>query len=195
MAKKSLIESRNFVPEYFGNNREFQVFLRAVNIALSVIKSNTDNFISNLLNPLRCKARLLPLLSNYVGWEYNPRERVITNRWITKLYPLLVRNRGNEIGLTLAIAMSICLLGDPEDISYEKSFSMELDESYDKYGRKIKKLKIYMYIQSYLPVLKDLIETVRPAGMIVEFIPAQTISSAETVSLTDEYSIMKYSLK
>ena len=110
MAKKSLIDMRKFVPEYFGNNREFQVFLRAVNIAFSVIKSNTDNFISNLLNPLRCKARLLPLLSNYVGWDYLPSERVITNRWVTKLYPLLVRNRGNEIGLTLAIALSICLM-------------------------------------------------------------------------------------
>ena len=192
MAKKSLIDMRNFVPEYFGNNREFQVFLRAVNIAFSVIKSNTDNFIPNLLNPLRCKARLLPLLSNYVGWDYLPSERVITNRWITKLYPLLVRNRGNEIGLTLAIAMSICLLGDPEDITYEKSFSMEIDTAIDKYGRKTERLKIYMYIQSYLPILKDLIEIVRPAGMMIEFIPAQTINSTETISLTDEYSIMKY---
>lgn len=192
MAKKSLIDTRKFVPEYFGNNREFQVFLRAVNIAFSVIKSNTDNFIPNLLNPLRCKARLLPLLSNYVGWDYKPEERVITNRWITKLYPLLVRNRGNEIGLTLAIAMSICLLGDPDDITYEKSFSMEMDKSIDKYGREVDRLKIYMYIQSYLPILKDMIETVRPAGMIIEFVPAQTVSSSETVVLTDEYSIMKY---
>ena len=135
---------RNFVPEYFGNNREFQVFLRAVNIAFSVIKSNTDNFIPNLLNPLRCKARLLPLLSNYVGWNYMPSERINTNRWVTKLFPLLVRNRGNEIGLTLAIALSICLLGNPEDITYEKSFSMEMDESIDKYGRKTERIKIYM---------------------------------------------------
>ena len=192
MAKKSLLDMRKFVPEYFGNNREFQVFLRAINIAFSVIKSNTDNFIPNLLNPLRCKARLLPLLSNYVGWDYLPSERVITNRWITKLYPLLVRNRGNEIGLTLAIAMSICLLGDPEDITYEKSFSMEMDEGLDKYGRKTQRLKIYMYVQSYLPILKDLLERVRPAGMTIEFVPSQTISSTETVSLTDEYSIMKY---
>lgn len=192
MSKKSLIDVRNFVPEYFGNNREFQVFLRAVNIALSVIKSNTDNFIPNLLDPLRCKARLLPLLSNYVGWDYNPKERVVTNRWITKLYPLLIRNRGNEIGITLAIALSICLLGDPDDITYEKSFSMEIDSSVDKYGRTVERLRIYMYIQSYLPILKDLIETVRPAGMMVEFIPAQSISSTETISLTDEYSIMKY---
>ena len=192
MAKKSLIDVRKFVPEYFGNNREFQVFLRAVNIAFSVIKSNTDNFIPNLLNPLRCKARLLPLLSNYVGWDYLPSERVITNRWITKLYPLLVRNRGNETGLTLAIALSICLLGDPEDITYEKTFSMEMDEALDKYGRKTERLRIYMYIQSYLPILKDLIELVRPAGMMIEFIPAYTINSTETISLTDEYSIMKY---
>ena len=192
MANKSLIDMRKFVPEYFGNNREFQVFLRAVNLAFSVIKSDTDNFIPNLLNPLKCKARLLPLLSNYVGWDYNPRERVVTNRWITKLYPLLVRNRGNELGLTLAIAMSVCLLGDPEDITFEKTFSMEMDTSVDKYGRKMERLKIYMYIQSYLPILKDLIEVVRPAGVMVEFIPAQSVNSTETISLTDEYSIMKY---
>ena len=73
MAKKSVFDARKFVPAYFGNNREFQVFLRAVNIAFTVIKSNTDMFVSNLLNPLKCKARLLPLLSNYVGYNYNPR--------------------------------------------------------------------------------------------------------------------------
>ncbi len=192
MAKKSLFNSRNFVPEYFGNNREFQVFLRAVNIAFTVIKSNTDMFIPNLLNPLKCKARLLPLLSNYVGYDYNPRERVLTNRWITKLYPLLVRNRGNEIGITLAIAMAISLLGDPMELDSEKSFSIDIDEDIDKYGRKIKKIKIYLYDHSYLSILNELLETVRPAGIAIDIIPAQSISSSETISLTDEYSIMKY---
>lgn len=192
MAKKSLFNSRNFVPEYFGNNREFQVFLRAVNIAFTVIKSNTDMFIPNLLNPLKCKARLLPLLSNYVGYDYNPRERVLTNRWITKLYPLLVRNRGNEIGITLAIAMAISLLGDPIELDSEKSFSIDMDEDIDKYGRKIKKIKIYLYDHSYLSILNELLEIVRPAGIAIDIIPAQSISSSETISLTDEYSIMKY---
>lgn len=192
MAKKSVFDARKFVPEYFGNNREFQVFLRAVNIAFTVIKSNTDMFVSNLLNPLKCKARLLPLLSNYVGYDYNPRERVLTNRWITKLYPLLVRNRGNEIGITLAIAMSISLLGDPLELDSEKSFSMEMDYDIDKYGRKIQKLKIYLYDHTYLSILNEMIETIRPAGIAIEIIPAQSISSSETIALTDEYSIMKY---
>ena len=189
---KSLIDMRKFVPEYFGNNREFQVFLRSINIALSVVKSNTDNFIPNLLNPLKCKARLLPLLSHYVGYNYNPRERVITNRWITKLYPLLIRNRGNELGITLAVAMAICLMGNPEELNLEKNFSMEYEETYDSYGRKINALKLYLYTTDYLPILKDMIETVRPAGMKIEYIPATSISSSETISLTDEFAIAKY---
>ena len=192
MIRKSLIDSRKYVPEYFGNNREFQVFLRAVDLAFSVIKSDTDNFVANLLDPLRCKSRLLPLLSNYVGWDYKPNERVLTNRWVTKLYPVLVRNKGNEIGITLAIAMSICLLGDPEKMIYEKSFSMEYDYTTDKYGRKIKVLKIYMYNDEYYSILHDLIEVVRPAGIKVEYISSQSISSSETIALTDEYNIAKY---
>lgn len=192
MAKKSLINTKEFVPQYFANNREFQVFLRAINIALSVVKSNTDNFISNLLNPLKCKARLLPLVANYVGYDYNPRERVLTNRWITKLYPLLIRNRGNELGITLAIAMSICLMGDPEELNLDNNFSMEYVSEKDKYGRLISKLKIYMYTTDYLPILKDMIELVRPAGMKIEYIPAVNMTSTETISLSDEYAIAKY---
>lgn len=180
------------VPQYFANGREFQVFLRAIDIALSVIKSNTDNFIPNLLNPLKCKARLLPLLSNYVGYDYNPRERVLTNRWITKLYPLLVRNRGNELGITLAVAMSICLTADPEQLNFENNFSMEYEDVVDNYGRTISVLKIYLYTTDYLPILKDMIEVVRPAGTKIEFIPATNITSNETIVLTDEYSIAKY---
>ena len=199
MIKKSILNSRKYVPEYFGNNREFQVFLRAVDLAFSVIKSDTDNFVANLLDPLRCKARLLPLLSNYVGWDYKPNERVLTNRWITKLYPVLVRNRGNEIGITLAVAMSICLLGDPEKMIYEKSFSMEYDYTTDKYGRKIKVLKIYMYNEEYYSILHDLIEAVRPAGIKVEYISSQSISSSETIALTDDITLIlklnKYTLE
>lgn len=193
MAKKSLIDTREFVPEYFGNNREFQVFLRAMNIAFSVIKSDTDHYVTNLLDPLHCKAKLLPLLSNYVGYNYNPRERVLTNRWITKLYPLLVRNRGNEIGLSLAIAMAICLTGDPDDFEInEQSFSMEFDKRENKYGQLVDCLKIYMHVNNYLPILQELLETVRPAGMMLEFVPAQNVTSSETVVLTDEYAIVKY---
>ena len=192
MRKKSLLDTKKFVPQYFANGREFQVFLRAINIAMSVIKSNTDNFIPNLLNPLKCKERLLPLLANYVGYDYNPRERVLTNRWIIKLYPLLIRNRGNEIGITLAIAMAICLMGNPEELYLENNFSMEYEEESDKWGRLIPTLKIYMYVQDYLPILKDLIETVRPAGIKVNFIPTVDISSSETIALTDEFSIRKY---
>jgi len=195
LARKSIIQTKKMVPEYFANNREFQVFLRAVNLALTVIKSDIDNFIPNLLDPLRCKARLLPLLSNYVGWNYDPTERVETNRWITRLYPLLIRNRGNEIGVTLAVAMAISLMADPDDIDeLSKNFSIELDYVYDKYGRKIDRLKIYIYFPAYLSILKDLIEVVRPAGIMVELIPAHSISSdgQTTIVLTDEYSIMKY---
>lgn len=192
MSKRSIIDIKKFVPQYFANGREFQVFLRALNISLSVIKSNTDNFIPNLLNPLKCKERLLPLLANYVGYDYNPRERVLTNRWIIKLYPLLIRNRGNEIGITLAIAMAICLMGNPEELYLENNFSMEFEDVTDKWGRMIPTLKIYMYVNDYLPILKDMIELVRPAGMKVDFIPTVDISSSETISLTDEFSIRKY---
>lgn len=192
MSRKSIIDIKQFVPQYFANNREFQVFLRAINIALSVVKSNTDNFIPNLLNPLTCKARLLPLLSNYVGYDYNPRERVVTNRWITKLYPLLIRNRGNEIGITLAVALSICLTCNPEELNLDNNFSMEYEEERDKYGRLIPCLKIYIYVTDYLPILKDMIELVRPAGTKVKFIPTSNVTSSETVVLTDEYAVAKY---
>lgn len=194
MAKKSIIDTRNYVPEYFGNNREFQVFLRLANLALSVIKSNTDNFIPNLLNPLLCKTRLLPLLSNYVGYDYDPTERVLTNRWITKLYPILVRNRGSETGLTLAIAIAICLLGDPDELDFdlEKTFDINMETIYDKWGRESERIKAYMYFPSYISILNKLIEVVRPAGLPVEFVPSQNITSSETIVLTDEHLITKY---
>jgi len=190
--KKALLDTRQHVPTYFANNREFQVFLRSLNVALTVVNSDTNHFISNLLNPLQCKARLLPLLSNYVGYEYDPKERIITNRWITKLYPLLVRNRGNEIGITLAVAMSLSLLADIDTVDLERNFSIDLDTAYDKFGRKTERIKIYVYYESYLSILRNLIEVVRPAGIMVEFIPAQNISSSETIVLTDEVSIAKY---
>jgi hypothetical protein len=193
LSKNSILDLRKFVPEYYGNNREFQVFLRLANVILSDIKADTDNFIPNLLDPLKCKTRLLPLLCNYVGYDYNPRERVITNRWIAKVYPLLVRNRGSELGITLAISLAICIMTDNiETFNLEKHFSMEFGHKYNKYGKKIRVLKIYSYYNDFIPILQELLEIVRPAGLCIEFIPSINISSSETVVLTDEHLIAKY---
>lgn len=192
LKKSSTINTRNLVPEYFGNNRHFQVFLRLINLILTNVKSDSVNFVENTLNPLKCKNKLLPLLSSYVGWNYDPEERMETNRWVTRLYPLLIRNRGNEIGLSLAVAISVSLLCNPKDIELDYNFSIGTEEEIDDNNRTITKIKIYMFNNTYLSLLNKLIEVVRPAGSIIEFIPAQNITSSETIVLTDKYLISKY---
>ena len=192
MSYKSTIEPREYVPQYFGNNRDFQVFLNLLKLILTNVVSNTNNFITNLLNPLACKSRLLPLLCNNVGYDYDSTERIITNRWICKLYPLLIRNRGNDLGIKLAISLALSLLAEDDDLQLDKNFSIDYGESIDKYGRSIKTLKVYLYTSSYNSILNKLIDVVRPAGLYVEFVPSQSISSSETIVLTDDTLIAKY---
>ena len=95
-----MIESRKLVPDYYEYSRDYQVFLKLLDIIVNACNADTRYFTS-LVSPMQCKARLLPLLSNYVGYSYDYEESVALNRLITKNWATLKRNRGSLTGFSI----------------------------------------------------------------------------------------------
>ena len=186
-----MIESRKYVPDYYEHSRDYQVFLKLLDLIVNACDGDTK-YYTGLLSPMQCKARLLPYLSHYVGYKYDYAEPVKLNRILTKNWSELKRNRGNMIGFRMAIALALCSVEDLEFADIYKMFNVQRVVETDGYGREIVKIRIYLYHYAYLSKLYDLIEAVRPAGTIVEIIPAVPISSSETVILTDEFKLMGY---
>lgn len=172
-----MLESRKFVPEAYSESRDYQVFLKLLDLLIDAIKLDIDTFV-NLINPDKCPNHMLPLLASYVGYKYDYNESYDTNRMIIKYFPYLIRNRGSEIGIRLATALSVNSVGKLNDIELLSMFRIE-------YKRKENKINIYVYYPRYLSKIRDLLEVVRPAGVLLELIPADLITTIDKVDIYD----------
>lgn len=179
-----MIESKKLVPHAYARSRDYQVILKILDLLICACKSDIDNFV-NILNPMKCKSNILPLLASYVGYKYDNKESVNTNRLIIKYYPSLIRNRGSETGIKLATALSVNAVGDKDDIEMLSMFHID-------YVEKEGKINIYIYYPNYLSKIRDLIEVVRPAGVRCELIPAEPIESVERINIMDIMSSVTY---
>ena len=158
---------------------------------MNACKSDIDYFTS-LLSADQCKATMLPLLANYVGYEYDYSQKVRVNRAIIKNWPIMIRNRGNETGIRMAVALSMSQSEDLDTVNVFQLFNVEFINTVDKYDRPHSQINIYLFHDGYLAKLYELIEAVRPVGTDIKVIPAINIQSSETIVLTDEYKMLGY---
>lgn len=186
-----MFHSKDHVPKIYSKYRDYQAILSLLDIPIASIKHDTDSII-NLLNPRLCPTNMLPLLAAYVGYEYDTNESVEANRTIIEYFPALIRNRGSEIGMTLATALSVNALANPDALDMLTLFHIEYIDERDSDGRPTGRLYIYVYYPNYLSKIRDLIEVVRPAGMIVELIPALQITAIEKIEIYDEWRSFGY---
>lgn len=186
-----MIETRKLVPDYYEHSRDYQVFLKLLDLIINACDADTKYFAS-LISPTLCKARLLPLLSNYVGYTYDYAETVKLNRLITKNWALLKRNRGSLTGFSMAIALALSQVEVDELSSILDLFNVDFSSTVNDYGRQYDTVQIYLHYRGYLSKMYDLLEAVRPAGVKIDITQSQPISSTETISLTDEFLMLGY---
>lgn len=186
-----MIYGRDLVPKVYGDSRDYQSILALLDLMIETERYDTQNFI-NLLNPRLCPNTMLPLLASYVGYEYDSKESVSANRTIIEYFPALIRNKGSEIGISLATALSVNALADNDALDMLTLFHIEYKSEKDENGLDTGRIYIYIYYPNYLDKIRDMIEVVRPAGVIVELIPAIQISSIEQIRIYDEWRSFGY---
>ena len=101
-----IIESKNYLPWVIRQSRDMQAICKVLDLLINDYKTNVDYWV-NLIDFDGCPDHLLPLLASYVGYKYDYTESYDTNRLIIKYYPSMIRNRGSEIGISLATALSV----------------------------------------------------------------------------------------
>lgn len=189
----SIIESKNYIPWVVRQSRDIQALCKVLDLLVNSFKTNSDYWV-NLIDFDSCPDQLLPLLASYVGYKYDYTESYDTNRLIIKHYPEMIRNRGSEIGMALATALSVNALGEIDKVEALNMFHIN-------YERSEKKIKIYIYFPSNLSKIRDLIEVVRPAGCGLELIPADVIQTIDGIQIHSyeygtkyPYDITRYSV-
>ena len=152
-----IIESKTMLPWVLRQSRDIQALCKTLDLLINDFKTNSD-YWTTLIDVDSCPDKLLPLLASYVGYKYDYTESYSSNRLIIKHYPEMIRNRGSEIGMSLATALSVNTLGEIDRVEALAMFNIY-------YTQNEGKVKIYIYYPSNLSKIRDLIEVVRPARM------------------------------
>ncbi len=166
-----MIRINNLVPEIYRESRDFRVFLKLLDIVINTCKYDIDEWTS-LYDPLTCKKEFLPLLADFLGYRYDNSLSVIENRIIMSEFNTMIKNKGSEIGLRLAAALSMNaqLMNDPTSEAYIKAVSqLQFLEMFYDYDRGI----IRIYYSEDLSKVRDLFKYVRPVGSFLELIKTE----------------------
>lgn len=113
------------VPEvYKEESADFRFFLRWVQICLTLIKSDTENFM-DVYDPLRVKKELLWMLADTMGFKYDDRLPYAYNRLVLMYFMSMIRNKGSKDGVTLAAEVNLAQFnileyGKEKDILYDR---------------------------------------------------------------------------
>ena len=193
-----MVQVEKLVPEVYRQSRDFQTFLQLWSLILNTTKHDIDTWL-DLYDPLTCKAELLPLLAEHIGYEYNYSRSIVENRAIIKTFGKLIRNRGSELGIKLAMALSL-------NSTIQELSQMTETEALNTLFANLNQLSMVevmcdyntgvirvTYPNDYAYVFENnnfgkLIDIVRPVGMYVEIIKSDMVmigdNNAKAIDVT-----------
>lgn len=163
-----MIHVNKLVPEIYRDSRDFRVFLKLIDIIINSSKYDIDNW-TTLYDPKLCKDQFLPLLADLIGYRYDNSLSVMENRIIMSEFNSMIKNKGSEIGLKIAAALSMNaqLASDPTSEEYIRAVSqLQFLELFYDYETGV----IRIYYPHDLKKIRDLFKYVRPVGSFLEFI-------------------------
>lgn len=163
-----MVNVNKLVPEIYRESRDFRVFLKLLDIVINSCKYDIDNW-TTLYDPLQCPENFLPLLADFIGYRYDTSLSVTENRVIMSEFNTMIKNKGSEIGLRLAAALSMNaqLASDPMSKEYIRAVSqLQFLELFYDYDTGI----IRIYYPRDLTKIRDIFKYVRPVGSFIELI-------------------------
>ena len=190
-----MVDIKSLVPEVYRESRDFKVFLRLIDYIINPIKYDIDNWL-DLYDPMACPVSFLPLLADLLGYTYNNSISAKENRIIMSKFVEMVKNKGSEIGIRLAAALSLNaqLASDPNSKEYQQAVDQMqyLEVYFDK-----ENAEIVIYYPNSLKKIRDLLYYVRPVGTTVRFVATMFTNPANDVGITArvDYTKLHYDNK
>lgn len=165
-----LLDLNDYTPEVYKSSRDFKVFLRLLEYVVSSTKYDIDNWL-DLYNPLKCPIKFLAYLADLIGYKYNTSLSVAENRIIMSKFVEMLKNKGSDVGIRMAAALSLNaqLASDPGSQEYQEAVNLlqQLETYYDKDTG-----EIIIYYPKDLAKVRDLLYYVRPVGSFIRYVPA-----------------------
>lgn len=164
-----MMQSERYIPEVYRKERDIKVLTRLFDIIFTFCKYQVDN-LGSVYDAYKCPEQFLPFFAKTLNFDYNYADTVTANRRIIDAFAIMERNKGSEIGLKMATALSLTSMSIAQD-------SNELIDIASDYIEILNNIRIAIsyedgVIQIDYPniysLVRYLLDYVRPVGMIID---------------------------
>lgn len=164
-----MMQSERYIPEVYRKERDIKVLTRLFDIIFTFCKYQVDN-LGSVYDAYKCPEQFLPFFAKTLNFDYNYADTVTANRRIIDAFAIMERNKGSEIGLKIATALSLTSMSIAQD-------NDELIDIASDYIEILNNIRIAIsyedgVIQIDYPniysLVRYLLDYVRPVGMIID---------------------------
>ena len=164
-----MMQSERYIPEVYRKERDIKVLTRLFDIIFTFCKYQVDN-LGSVYDAYKCPEQFLPFFAKTLNFDYNYADTVTANRRIIDAFATMERNKGSEIGLKMATALSLTSMSIAQD-------NDELIDIASDYIEILNNIRIAIsyedgVIQIDYPniysLVRYLLDYVRPVGMIID---------------------------
>lgn len=177
-----MIKLQNYTPQvYYNESRDFQFLGRLFDLVLNSVKTNAD-LIRTLRKPDELADQYLELLALTLGFKANHKYNAVHLRAICKVFPEIIRNKGNINSIIIACNALFAADGISQLASYDTI----------KENDKIIGVNIYIP-QNFTDtiLINDLLAYILPAGLTCNIINQLQITKEyrTTFNFTDKFTL------
>ena len=191
-----IMNTKTMIPEVYSRQRDIQALNKLFDIITTYCKYNIDN-LGNVYDAYKCPENLLPFFAKTLNYNYNFNDTVMSNRRTIDCFTLMEHERGSEIGIKMATALSLTSM----DVSQNNNELIDILSDYLDIINSIKMVIDYEngIIQIDYPNIYShvnyLLDYVRPVGMVINLravVPADIRREAMLVYATIQNDTKPY---
>ena len=162
-------QSEKYIPQVYRKERDIQTFTRLFDMIFMFCKYHIDN-LGNVYDAYKCPEQFLPFFAKTLNFDYNFSDTVTSNRRIIDSFAIMERNKGSEIGLRMATALSLTSMS----VSQDNDELIDIASDYIEILNNIRLAINYEdgIIQIDYPniytLVRYLLDYVRPVGMLID---------------------------
>ena len=168
----------NNVPDvYINESRDFQLIAKLYDLALQSTRFSIDS-MEYISDTNRCINTILPLIGTKVGFFTSQKLTDKVLRKVLSAFPFIIRHKGSKTGIQLVLNLF-------ERITNTKVAMEETDDP------NILIIRFFNYMLD-VDLLRELLECIRPTGMLFQIEFKTDVSSVSDYSLTDKVTLRHY---
>lgn len=166
------------VPDvYINYSRDFQLFARLYDLVFQSSRFSIDS-MQYATDTMRCNDTILPLIATKVGFFTDLKLTSYADRLILSAFPYIIKYKGSFNGIKLVTNLFERIMNTKVDSQQDEEDPNHVTIIFDEYTPN-------------LELLYSLLDYVRPAGLLIDYIVRSELSFTADYEMDDKVKIVE----